>query len=403
MGWFNRKSKKVSEEELDEKLNPAQELIARGQGETAFSRENTFNYRTQYETIEIVHRGVNMVVDDAADLGIVVGEALSGVTPVYPGVRKKTLYRLLNYEPNPFQDISTFKRNLTIDLIIDGNCFIYFDGAFLYHLPADKVTIHSDTKTYISHYEFEGKINYYPNEIIHVKENSFFSIYRGISRLRPATRSMKILSEMKKFQDNFFVNGTVPGLVIKTPNTLSEKIKERLLASWRLKYRPSTGGRNPMILDGGMELSTINQNNFKDLDFQNSILEAEKTILKAIGVPPVLLDGGNQANIRPNHRLFYLETIIPIVRKMNKSISRFFGYELWEDDTETPALQPELSEHASYLGTLVNTGIITVNEARFALGKEKIDGNDILRIPANIAGSAGNPSEGGRPPEEDED
>ncbi len=210
---------------------------------------------------------------------------------------------------------------------------------------------------------------------------------------------MQLLTSMRSFQDNFFKNGAVPGLVIKSPNTLSEKIKERLLASWSIRYRPDAGGRRPLILDGGLEIDSISNVNFKDLDFQSSIEDNEKTILKALGIPPILLDGGNNANIRPNHRLFYLETIIPIIHKLNAGFSRYFGYAVTEDVTDTPALQPELNDQASYLATLVNGGIITVNEARVKLGKESIEGNDDIRVPANIAGSAVNPSEGGKPAE----
>ena len=43
------------------------------------------------------------------------------------------------------------------------------------------------------------------------------------------------------------------------------------------------------------------------------------------------------------------------------------------------------------------------NEAREALRLDPMDGHDGLRIPANIAGSASNPSEGGRPEEVSED
>jgi len=39
------------------------------------------------------------------------------------------------------------------------------------------------------------------------------------------------------------------------------------------------------------------------------------------------------------------------------------------------------------------------NEAREALGKDPVDGFDSPRVPANIAGSAVNPEEGGRPQE----
>ena len=45
-----------------------------------------------------------------------------------------------------------------------------------------------------------------------------------------------------------------------------------------------------------------------------------------MGVPPILLDGGNNANIRPNHRLYYLETVLPIVRKMAYAFERYFGF-----------------------------------------------------------------------------
>ena len=363
------------------------------------TREVVSNYKNAYEQLEIVNRAVNMIVDDVSEIPFRVDEKITGTTGVKKNVRKSKVNILLNVEPNPFQDISSFKRNLIIDLLIDGNIFVYFDGAHLYHLPADKVTIHSDEKQYISHYTFENSIDYSVDEIIHVKENSFNSIYRGVPRLKPAYRTMQLLGNMRAFQDNFFKNGAVPGLVLKSPNTLSEKIKERMLQAWTMRYNPTTGGRRPLILDGGLEVSTLTNINFKELDFQTSITANEKIILEAMGIPPILLDGGNNANIRPNHRLYYLETILPIVKKLGYAMERYFGFSLSEDVTDIPALQPELRDQAAYYATLVNTGIISPNEARIALGKEPVDGFDDPRVPANIAGSAVNPEEGGRPEE----
>jgi HK97 family phage portal protein len=206
---------------------------------------------------------------------------------------------------------------------------------------------------------------------------------------------------MRDFQDNFFKNGAVPGLVLKSPNTLSEKIKERMIQSWSARYRPDAGGKRPLILDGGIEIDKVSNVNFKELDFQSAIAENEKIILKALGIPPILLDSGNNANLRPNMRLYYLETILPIVRKINFSLERFFGFEIIEDATNIPALQPELRDQSQYYSALVNTGIISPNEAREALNFDPIEGYDDLRVPANIAGSAANPDEGGRPPEQE--
>jgi hypothetical protein len=100
--------------------------------------------------------------------------------------------------------------------------------------------------------------------------------------------------------------------------------------------------------------------------------------------------------------MYYLETVLPIVRKINFGFERFFGFELREDVTDIPALQPELRDQSAYYTALVNGGIISPNEARKHLGFEEVEGHNDLRVPANIAGSAANPDEGGRPAEGEE-
>jgi len=401
MAWYDRFLGRTAE--LEEKENPSQFLIARDEGLSLDSRESVTNYKNAYEQLEVVNRAVNMIVDDAADIPFDGGEPVVGINNIIKQIRRSRVDLLLNKEPNPFQDVNSFKRNLIIDLLIDGNIFVYFDGVHLYHLPAEHVTIETDEKTYVNKYTYDHSVDYTPKEIIHIKENSFNSIYRGVPRLKPAWRTMQLLGSMRRFQDNFFKNGAVPGLVLKSPNTLSEKIKERMLAAWVARYNPQSGGRRPLFLDGGLEVENLTEVNFKDLDFQEAITSNEKIILKAMGIPPILLDGGNNANIRPNHRLYYLETILPIVRKIGYAFERFFGFKLDEEISGVPALQPEMRDQAGYYSTLVNTGILTPNEAREALRFEKIDGFDTPRVPANIAGSAANPEEGGRPTEDSPD
>jgi HK97 family phage portal protein len=402
MAWYDFILGRNAESD-EEKLNPSQYVIARNEGFNIESRENVLSYRNAYEQLEVVHRAVNMIVDACSDIPFLVQDQIPGSSPVYRNIRRTRVDLLLNKEPNPFQDISTFRRNLLIDLLIDGNIFVYFDGQHMYHLPAEKIDIETDENTYINKFVYDNSIEYSTSEIIHIKENSFHSIYRGVPRLKPAHRTMQLLVNMRNFQDNFFKNGAVPGLVLKSPNTLSEKIKDRMLQAWVARYNPSTGGRRPLFLDGGLEVDNLTEVNFKELDFQEAIRSNEKIILEALGVPPILMDSGNNANIRPNQRLYYLETILPIVKKLMKAYERFFGFKLVEDVTGVPALQPELRDQASYYASLVNTGIMTPNEARESLNLETVEGFDTPRIPANIAGSAANPEEGGRPAEDEEE
>jgi HK97 family phage portal protein len=390
MAWYNN-----PREWLLEKLNPAQESISRDQG--IFVDTNaSINYITAFEKLETVNRGVNMIVSGCASLEYdVKDKKMDGRVN---GIRQKTLATLLNFSPNPYQSAQDFRVNIFTDFILEGNIFLYYDGAHLYHLPAAKVQIETDAKTYVAAYRYNATTVFKPDEIIHVKDLSSRSVYRGSSRLQSADRNIKILYKMQTFQEQFFENGAVAGLILTSENTLSQVAKDKTIANWSAKYSPKNGARKPMILDSGLKPAANIADSFQEMDFDISIKTHDAKILKSLGVPPILLDGGNNANIAPNLRLFYLETILPILHKYTSAVERYFGYDIESVTSSVSALQPDMKDIAAYHSTLVNAGIISPNEARVELRYETKPGNDDLRIPANIAGSAANPSQGGAPP-----
>jgi len=378
------------------KSNPAQVVISREEGITV-DTFSPINYRLAFDKLESVNRGTSMIVSGCSSLDYdIKDQKLEGVVK---GIRKTTLDRLLNFQPNPHQSSTEFRKNIFTDYVLEGNVFLYWDGAHLYHLPASSVVIETDTKTFVRAYNYNSEIEFKPSEIIHFKDLSSKSIYRGESRLQSADRNIKILYKMQSFQEGFFENGAVMGLVLTSDNTLSQIAKDRTISNWIQKYNPRNGARKPMILDSGLKPVNISQETFKDMDFDNSIKTHDHKILKALGVPPVLLDGGNNANIAPNLRLFYLETIMPVVQSYVSALERFFGYDVAPITSNVSALQPELKDVAAYYTTLVNGGVLTPNEARVELRYEKKPNADEMRVPANIAGSASNPSQGGRPSE----
>lgn len=390
MTWYNPKSWFSTEE----KLNPAQIRISTEEG-MLITTDASITFKQAFEKLESVNRGVNMIVSAASSLDYDIKEQKT--KGVVGSVRQKTLTNLLNFAPNPYQSAQEFRVNIFTDFVLEGNIFIYFDGAYLYHLPAVNVTIVSDPKTLVAGYVYSGDTKFTPEEIIHIKDLSSQSIYRGSSRLQSAERNIKILYKMQEFQEQFFKNGAVTGLILTSENTLSQVAKDKTISNWMQKWSPLNGARKPMILDSGLKPVAGLTQTFSEMDFDISIKTHDAKILKSLGVPPILLDGGNNANISPNLRLFYLETVIPIVNKYVSAIERFFGYDVSAVTSNVSAMQPDLKDIAQYLTTLVNGGVIAPNEARLELRYQPKPGHDDLRIPANIAGSAADPSQGGAP------
>lgn len=377
-----------------EKLNPAQERIYTNEG-TQVGTEAKITYAQAFKKLESVNRSVNMLASACASLDYDIKDKLHEGVAV--GVRQKSLNTLLNFRPNPYQSAQDFRQALFTDFVLEGNAFVHFDGVFMYHLPASDVEILTDSKTFIKGYRFNGTVDFKESEVFYFRDINSDSIYRGSSRLESAQKSISTLYSMQQFQEQFFDNGAVFGLVLTSENTLSQVAKEKTIQYWLQKYSAKQGGKRPVILDSGLKPAQVSNQNFKDMDFDLSIKTHSERIMQAIGVPPILLQGGNNANISPNLRLFYLETVMPINRRFISAVERYFGYDIEAITSSVSALQPELKDIAAYHSTLVNAGIITANEAREELRYDKMTGHDEIRIPANIAGSAADPSQGGKP------
>lgn len=385
------------------KLNPAQPRIAHNQGQQSSNQNREVTLASAYQKVETVNRCVNMIVDSASQVGFDIQDPLPFVG-MAPGMKKASLVRCLNHRPNPFMDISTFWRLLLMDFLMDGNAFIHFDGANLYHLPAKNMTIIPDARGYINSYRHED-LTLNVKEVIHIKDNSFDSVIRGRSRLNAALNSILRRETMLDFQESFFNNGAVVGLVVETDQILGKKLRERQELEWQHKYNPRAGSSKPLILDAGMKVKETSNTNFREMMFMENIDGFEDKIAKAMGVPKVLLESGNNANLRPNVELFFSMTVIPLMRKFESAFEAHFAFDIQLTTHNISALAPDLKLEADRISSLVNNGIITGNEGRANLRLDPLDDEDMenIRIPANIAGSATGVTgqEGGAPAQQE--
>ena len=375
------------------KLNPVQEEIARGEGSSkGTTQTKLMTVRKTYGLVEVVNRGINMIVDSASQVGYDVADSLSFVGIAPTGIKGKTLTNRLNFRPNPYMDISKFRRLIFMDFLVDGNAFIYYDnvGQAFYHLPASKVQVLPSDVTFVEGYLYDGTTFFKQNEIIHIADNSAESVYRGDSRINCALNGLIKREKMQDFQETYFDNGAVVGLIVETEAILSKKLKERTEMEWSAKYNPKSGAQKPLILDGGMKARAISTANFRDMDFKESIDSYERGVAIALGIPPVLLNPEGNSNIRPNLELFFSMTIIPMLKKFEHAFEYFFAFDIQLVTAGIMALTPDQKAQADRLSALVNNGIMTAAEARAELRLEELEDPTLseIRIPANIAGSA---------------
>jgi len=388
------------------KSNPAQQDIAVSESGSGYSSTSIKAYDAN-NNIGIVNRCVTLIADSAAEVPIKVFK-LDKATEKLKEDKSTRLSRFL-VRPNNQYDRHRFTVNIITDLVIDGNAFIYIDKDGLFHLPAKFVFIQEDKIDFVKGYKYIANgssklIN--PDNIIHMRLSNNKSVYRGVGKLEPILDELNVYKEMLIYQKGFFNNSAMPKLVLESDNTIGQTAKSRMLEQWkRLNSTLNKKAGGTAILDGGLKAKVLD-NSFRDMDFNEGLIRIEKHIALALGVPWVLLNSGNNANIRNNQRLFYQQTVLPLVKRVAMAIEfhvhkinpkSITSIRVQADEFSVTALRPDLKEHADYLSTLINGGVLTPNEGRYALRKQAIDGLDEIRVPVNVAGSAADPSQGGKP------
>lgn len=369
------------------------------------------NYQEAYTQIEIINRAITMIVN--------------GVVSVPFLVDNKRWDRAINKEPNWHTNREDFYRKILLDYLLEGNAFILIakpeTGSIqLEHLPSKSVDIVAHPDNRISHYEYHRvvadafgttkqteTIAFQPDQIIHIKGDSWSNNLRGDSQLLCLDNLIKLYYQMIQFQTRWFQNNAIPGLVFESDNVLSPTIKARLLASWRENYGTLVkgGARSPAVLDGGLKLNAFSYKSFQEMDFEKSIERIQQDMCSALGVPYKLLQAGeNNVQIDSLQKTFWYDTILPLARKFARAFE-YASFTKVEVDTEAiPQLKEDIRALSQYATSLVNTGILTPDEARVLLRYEPLNTPETskIRVPANIAGSAVNPAIGGREPDKED-
>jgi HK97 family phage portal protein len=249
---------------------------------------------------------------------------------------------------------------------------------------------------YIDHFLFDGNVTFYPNEIIFIKDNSFKSF--GASQISATSRYMAAHNDtirkdkLNTYKEKFIDSGTVLGLILETEQVLNRNFKNRILEDIKLNYNANNGkfSNTAFILDGGIKAKPTNQTSIADIGISEDRTAYNASICTALGVPPILLEGGNNANIRPNIQLLFYMTLLPNLKKFESAFETFFGFDLKLDTRDVPAMLPDMNEETTRIVSLVNNGIITGDEGRVELRMEPT-GDPLMttiRIPANVSGSA---------------
>ena len=364
-----------------EKRNLEQPLISYeeriGQGLNTF--QDLFNNNDRAQNLSSVYRCVDLISSTVANLPLnVLYIDKKGNT------REQKNHRLQKVFDNMVMTRYNFMKKLISDVLIKGNAYCYLkrneqgDVVDVIPLEPNDVMVYWNKQKQELYYQipFLSKVQKIQAfDIIHLQNNSNDGIH-GQSVLSFAARQLQIAHGAENSAKQIFQSGGQPARgVLSTLSPISKAQKQQLAANFT---QPTNG---VLVLGGDMKFTPLSSN-AEEMQLLDSRKFNAIEICSFFGVPPELLGLGNKSsNVEDLMNLFLTTTIQNYISMIEHEFSRkMFSpqsqgkYKI--DIDENNLLRLSKSQQAAFFSSMIERGILSINEVRSALGYEAIKDGD---------------------------
>ena len=359
--------------------NPPMDALLFGKLRNAYSAMN----------LSAVFRCVDLISDSVAMLPIKVVSTNSN------HINEKTDHPLNIVFSNGLNNLNKFEfiKILIQSVLLKGNGFALIqranDGTVigLRFLESGDVNIHYDKQKpsqlfYTCNLIQNKKIE--PCNMIHLMKYSFDGI-NGRSVLAFAERTLRLSQSSENAANGLFENGCNLSGVLKVEGQLSKEQRQNIHNTWNQAM--SNGGNGLAVLQGNMSYQPI-QLSAEDSQLLQSRLFQVDEIARFFGINPVLLGDlthSSYSTLEAAQQEFLVHClqsyIIMVEQEFTKKLLKPSERNLQVQLDETAILKTDKQALANYYSTMIQNGILCVNEVRKELGYSDIEGGDKHLMP----------------------
>lgn len=319
--------------------------------------------------------------------------------------KAKQVLNLL-YEPNNFQNSYEFWYQWCMWMDLTGESFTLWwrkdkkdqlsTPVEMYNLDSTLITVGiSDTRypyyrlsTPSYGFSKDEPLEYY--QVMHVKE----AAWQGSSGFNKGILAAELVGldqDIDLYANYVMQNGAKPSGMFTTeqviPDAKYKEIASRLKEAWTnmlgsRNQDPSKPGQG-MLLDQGMKYTPIDMLTLQDAEAAALKLQTMKRICGLFGVPAAMLGIGESKYNNTQTQLdeFYKTTMYPMVinveQKLNQHLLKGYPNLCVRFDTKE-FLKGAVLDQINFVNAAVNSGVMTINEAREYLNMPKVDNGDVF-------------------------
>lgn len=349
-------------------LNPVDWLIdaLKSDGVTAETARKNSN----------VYTCINILADDVGKLPI---HTFSDNGKQAEGM-KHPVAKLLYKRPNPLMTPFVFKQTMEYHIGLYGNAIAYIEWGndgypkALWPLDPQKTDISlnpvSGQLTYRTTDTSGGRYTLKPEDVLHLHEMSKDGLV-GVPKWKTLAEELDSQNAIKKFQSQFYKNGTMTQGALQTDSKISSEAKAKLRTEWEKVNGGMENAGRIAILDMGLKYQSLGM----QLD-QAQFIETQKfginEVAKAYRIPPhklAQLDRATYANAEAMSLDYIKTTLLPIFTLWEQEINFKLFTEKEQEKyyvkfNAAAELRGDSKARAEYYKEMIMSGIYSLNEVR---------------------------------------
>lgn len=402
MSWFSKKEKR--EEQPDTQPSNKEEECKCTSDSLIY--EAIFGRDYSYRSISSVFACVELISNALSSMPLrLVHVDEHGHREVVAHHPLQRIFRNKNIQTMSIQQ--TMKSAIQ-DVLMHGNGYIIVKKneagiiTALRYVKAGAVSVQYDDYKDILYYivtidDDHKALKYKPEEVIHFTKTTTDGV-NGRSVVSFAKKAIDLAMSAEDAAKQYFdSNMNVSGL-LSCKTMMNEKQRQDIKNSWT-----AGRGKNTLqILPIGVDYVQLGTDAKSGMLLESRQHETTD-IARFFGVPVQLIQSGEKLtynSLEQLNLLFYQHTLQPYICMIESEFTRklFYDDDFLEVDMDESEflLRTDKASTANYLKTLVDSGILTVNEARLELGLSEVEDGDKLHIAYSDASKAqigaGNPN-----------
>jgi HK97 family phage portal protein len=280
-------------------------------------------------------------------------------------------------DPDPENTPWNYRWAAVEDLVLYGNHFALYGDldfrttrpAWLVPVPADTVWIMQDPADASWWRWVIGGVELAPGDLFHASAGNRSGEILGRGVLAQYAEELGGTVSAERHSGSYFAGGALPPAVLQSPQVLTQPQADDLKSKWR----EMTNTREPVVLPAGYVLTPV-VSNAEDAQLVQSRQWNAALVAMMLGIPNYKLGLAGPSMTYQNVEMADIEFVRDSVDRYGEPLSEAFTKWLLPRGTSLEwdyagRMRADQSTTANVLTTYTKAGILTMDEARAAIGR----------------------------------